>query len=226
MRLLFILFSFLFINANINANTTERNLESFNELKVNAGIEVNLIQGGKHAAEVYVKTGSEEDVLTMVENGVLRVRWKEGKGQNRKASVKIHYTSLESISTYAGGKVTSGTEMLTENLNLSANSGGAIKLDVVCVNLAIKLNSGGTINLEGKTTNQNIRANSGSSYRCPNLVAQNTDAKSESGASIIVNTTRNLQAEASSGGSVKYKGEPTNKDIKQSKYSGGSVKAF
>ncbi len=65
-------------------------------------------------------------------------------------------------------------------------------------------------------------ASSGSHIHASDVKALKVKADVSSGASIHVNAEEELIAEASSGGSVKYTGSPTNVDVDKS--SGGSVR--
>jgi hypothetical protein len=59
---------------------------------------------------------------------------------------------------------------------------------------------------------------------CSGFVAENCRASASSGSDTEVHATKQLKARASSGGDVRYKGSPSQKDIDES--SGGDVSGF
>ena len=83
--------------------------------------------------------------------------------------------------------------------------------------------SGAQIIIEGSANTLNIDASSGASYNGVRLKAKDVDADVSSGASISVWATERIEADASSGGSIRYKGNPTEESIDPGKWSGGSI---
>ena len=62
--------------------------------------------------------------------------------------------------------------------------------------------------MSGKASVLNARASSGSDLNAKKLEVINCNAKASSGADITVNVKESLDAKASSGGDVKYYGNP------------------
>lgn len=213
----------MLISSTVIANHNTRNLETFNKLRVSESINVTLVNGNKNSANVHVNSGNIEDLITKVNDGVLKIYWKNGMGNNRSAKVTVNYTSLKSISTSAGAKVGSKEVLTSDDLKLSASSGGQIELEINCTNLNADVSSGSKIILDGVTKNQDIDASSGSAYKASSLISEMTKADASSGASIVVHVNNALSAEASSGASIKYKGNPGTKDFDANDISGGRI---
>ena len=64
----------------------------------------------------------------------------------------------------------------------------------------------------GKTQKLIAEATSGSDIKAGNLQAESSHVKATSGADITVNTSKELTAQASSGGDIKYYGDPEKVD--------------
>ena len=76
--------------------------------------------------------------------------------------------------------------------------------------------------LSGKTTNLFAEATSGSDIKAPDLIVASSQVKATSGADITINTTQALIAKATSGGDIRYYGNPEN--VEKDESSSGSIK--
>lgn len=190
-------------------NVQKRNVGSFHAVKTSAGIQVILTKGNKEELAV---TASDADLVdkvkTVVSNGVLRISrendnwrfWERRK--NWKVVVYVSYTDLD---------------------GLEASSGGSIQAKSVSLDkLIADVSSGGTITLSGSAKSLSVDGSSGGIFRGYELAVTNCKADVSSGAGVQVTVTKEISAEASSGGYVRFKGEGLIRDINVS--SGGSVK--
>lgn len=190
-------------------NAQKRNVGSFHAVKTSAGIQVILTKGSKEELAV---TASDADLVdkvkTVVTNGVLRISrdsdnwrfWERRK--NWKVVVYVSYTELD---------------------GLDASSGGSIQAKAVNLDkLTADVSSGGTITLSGSAKTLSVDGSSGGIFRGYELSVTNCKADVSSGAGVQVTVTKEISAEASSGGYVRFKGEGLIRDINVS--SGGSVK--
>jgi hypothetical protein len=190
-------------------NTQKRNIGSFHAVKTSAGIQVILTKGSKEELAV---TASDADLVdkikTVVSNGVLRIsrendNWRFWeKRRNWKVVVYVSYTQLD---------------------GLEASSGGSIQAKSVNLDkLTADVSSGGTITLSGSANALSIDGSSGGIFRGYDLAVTNCKADVSSGAGVQVTVNKEISAEASSGGYVRFKGDGLIRNINVS--SGGSVK--
>ena len=190
-------------------NAQKRNVGSFHGVKTSAGIQVILTKGAKEELAV---TASDADLVdkikTVVTNGVLRIsrdsdnwRFWERK-RNWKVVVYVSYTQLD---------------------ELEASSGGSIQAKAVNLDkLSADVSSGGSITLSGTAQSLSVDGSSGGIFRGYELAVTNCKADVSSGGGVQVTVTKEISAEASSGGYVRFKGEGLMRNINVS--SGGSVK--
>jgi hypothetical protein len=192
----------------IESNIQKRNISAFSKIESSAGIEVILTKGGKEELGVVVGDQSYiNEVKTVVNNGTLKISregdWKFwNTWKNWKVKVYVSYVNLESID------VSSGSTVRGEGLDLNK--------------LSVDLNSGAIVELEGKVGTLNVDASSGASFRSFGLKTSKCVADVSSGAGIQVTVEKEINADASSGGYIRYKGEGLIRNIDVS--SGGSVK--
>ena len=106
---------------------------------------------------------------------------------------------------------------------LEASSGASIKgSDVQFNKLEVKQSSGALIDLSGSAEALNVDGSNGSQFNGYDLKTTTCYADVSSGADVKVSVAKELSAKASSGGSIRYKGDGLIRDIHVS--SGGSVK--
>lgn len=187
----------------------KRTVAAFHSIEVSAGIQVLLTKGDKEELAVAVdKKEYLDHIFTSVSsNGVLKITreedWKFWTGiKNWKVTVYVSYTTLKSLKA-SSGSIIKGTAMQLSNLNA-------------------KVSSGGVIDITGKVDDLVVDASSGAMFKGYSLQAAKCRAESSSGGGVYVNIEKELNADASSGGYIRYKGQGLIRDINIS--SGGSVK--
>ena len=209
-------------------DTETRNLSSFSEISVAAGIKATLVKGNVNKADIDAEGIELDKVITEVDGDRLIVKIKTRMwgnwGNKRNVKVTITYSeSLESVSASSGASVVSDEVLRTASrLELQSSSGANSKLKVNTENISADVSSGASLNVEGSANTIEIDVSSGSSFKGYDLVCKNVNVDVSSGGSAYVHATSELDADVSSGGSVKYKGNPSSKNIDKS--SGGSVK--
>ena len=199
-----------FAQKEINeANSQKRTIAAFHGIEASSGIEVFIAKGDQE--ELAVSVG-DLDYLEMVKtkvskDGILVIsregNWKLwNTWKNWKVRVYVSYTGLTQLKANSGSSIT-GTGVQLGFLKAEANSGGMIKLS-------------------GKADMLDVETNSGGNFKGNELEALNCKADASSGGNMQLYVTKELSAEANSGGSIKYRGEGLIKNI--STGSGGSIK--
>lgn len=233
-KLLFFLITFISLSSfaqdnTINdANATKRSLSSsFTAISVSSGINLYLNQGSEESLAV---SASEEKYLdrliTEVVNGTLKIyydnkgtNWKPG---NRKLKAYVSFKMLQRLNVSSGSDAHVDGNINAEDFDLDVSSGAGFKGAITAKNLSVDVSSGASINISGKSDKLKVDVSSGADFKGYDLVTDYCDASASSGAGVHVTINKELNAKASSGGDIKYKGTALIRDIKTS--SGGSVK--
>lgn len=219
----------IFLTAIVFGQETEtRSLSNFDEISVATGINATLVSGNKNEIKITAKGVELENVKSEIENGKLVVKikkkWNDWSSKRTDVSATITYSQeLEGVSSSSGASVRTENSIISDNLELAASSGASLEVDIQCRSVNVDVSSGARIEASGSTTDITIDISSGSTYRGYGLSAKNATIEGSSGASAQISVSNSLEADVSSGASVKYKGNPSNKDIDKS--SGGSVKS-
>jgi hypothetical protein len=200
---------------------------SFDAIKVSEGLNVYITQSDTEAIIVEADENLQDLIITEVVGNVLKIHTKKNIGNAVSKKVMVSFKNVSNIVSSSGSNVYSTNKFSTQNLKLESSSGSNMTLDVSASNLTcsassgsnltIQLNasmvechssSGSNIKLTGEATKLIAEASSGSNIKAGDLMSETSRANVSSGSNITVNTSKELIAKASSGGSVNYYGNP------------------
>ena len=204
----------------------ERKLSDFNEVRVSNAINLYIKQGNETKAVIEADGIELDEVITEVSGGNLKVSIRKNNNFRRSIHVKVYltYKSLESISASSAADVYSESVIKADELELSASSAASMELDIDVAHLDMSVSSAGDIELSGKAGKVTGSASSAGDVDAFDLVCKTADVKASSAGGIRINVTDEIKARASSGGSIKYKGNPMKSNTDSS--SGGSVRKY
>jgi len=198
--------------------------ESFDQIKVSRGLDVYLTQSDHHSIEVEADENLQEIIITEVRNGTLEIYADENIRRSESQKVFVNFKSVERISSSSGSDVFSTNTITAEFLELSTSSGSDMELNIETEKVSCDSSSGSDLRLSGTTNTLYAEASSGSDIKAGNLTAISSRVKASSGAGITVNTSKELVAKASSGGDIKYYGNPER--VEKSDGVSGSVRQY
>lgn len=209
-----------------DANAEKRNVSGYHGIYVSSGVELFLTQGESEAVAVSSAGGEfNQDIKTEVKNGVLYISFDHMKFKNLKTNKKLKaYVSIKNIDILdaaSGAQVKVDGKLNGSNMKVESSSGAMIEGDFDVSNMNVDQSSGSIIRMRGTVTNLKVKGSSGSIFEGYDLSTSNTEAGCSSGAIVRVTANEELNVQASSGGSVSYKGTAVIKNIKTG--SGGNV---
>lgn len=207
-------------NGNV-VSTTRTVSENFDTIEAKTGITVVIEQSNNVSIKAKTDENLQEHLKTEVSNGVLSIYFDENINTTKERTVYVSAPTLRKISSSSGAYVESVSTIKSENLDLKSSSGSEINLSVNSKNLSCDSSSGSKITANGKSENLRSDSSSGSSIVLNELEVANAVCKSSSGSSTKVSPIESLDADASSGSSIKYYSTP--KQIKIDESSGASV---
>ena len=146
-------------------------------------------------------------ILTEIEDDVLKIHTKKNIGKCKAKKVLVNFKDVSKIIATSGSNVYTTKTIDVEMLDLKTTSGSDMTVAVNARTLHCE-SSGSDLKLSGKTDLLIAEANSGSDIKAGELIAQSSKVKATSGADITINTAKELIASATSGGDVKYYGNP------------------
>jgi hypothetical protein len=212
-----------------DANAVTRNLSgSFTGISVSSGIELYVTQGNEESIAVSASDQKHLDrLITEVVNGTLKIyydnkgiTWKSSGKANMKAYVS--FKTLEKLNVSAGANAFVNGSIKADKLDMNVNSGAVFTGAVNAKELVTEINSGAVMKITGSADKFTIAASSGADFKGYDFAVDFCDANVSSGGAVHITINKELNAKASSGGDIHYKGAGLIRDIKTG--SGGSVK--
>lgn len=209
------------VKGNGYVKSEQRNLPPFNGIKNSMGIEVLIENGNSHEITVEADENLHEIITTEVEDGILIIKSDQMISRASSKKITIYNNQLNYIKATSGSEIKSNCIIKNEEITIEATSGAFINTRIDATSVETKSTSGAEIKITGTTTNHASSATSGSNIDAYKLISENTLVRASSGAEIDIFASKKLEAKASSGGDIDYKGSPKKMDSKTS--SGGSI---
>jgi hypothetical protein len=215
-------------NIVYDENAEVRKVEPFNNIEVSGAVSLYLSQGPLQG--VAVSAGEEKynnKIRTEVKNGTLKISvdggvWNGFNWTNRKLKAYVTATSLNRLDVSGASYVSISGALKSEDLKLDISGASEIK-GIINVN---KLNmdiSGASISrLAGSAKNASIDASGACRINSYDLSIETCKASSSGASSIKVTVTGELNADASGGSNIYYKGPGIGKVLNTS--AGASIK--
>jgi hypothetical protein len=224
----------LFFSVLVMAQTKQtRTVADFNGISSATGITAEITQGDEN--KVVVSTSKDElteNLKTEVDkDGTLKIfyktkekGWNNNNTKNLKLNAYVTFKKINKLVASSGSALTATNTVKTDALSIDVSSGADFEAAIQATDCNISVSSGSSTKMSGAATNVKVSASSGSTFKAADFVAENCNASVSSGAEIKIGVSKKLSASASSGGSIKYKGNPTVE--KKAVSSGGEVKAM
>lgn len=232
-KVIFLLFS-LFLLSECPAQkifndpyVTPREVAGFHTIEVSSGIEL-FISNGEEAAAVSAKDENvRARIKTTVNNGVLKIwyEWKEGKkyslARNQQMKAYVSYKMLHRLSAAGGSDVNVDGIISADKLEIHVSGGSVFSGQVDVADLVVNQSGGADVNISGSAANLVIQASGGSDFDGYDLASSDATISASGGSDIQVTVNKKLDAEASGGSDINWKGSAM---IKKAKASGaGSI---
>lgn len=202
--------------------TQTKNVSAFTELNVGGAFDVEVQNGTAEKVVVEADDNLMKYINVDVVGNELKIRMDEMSVSDAHLKVFITAPSISAIKASAAAEITVKDGIKSEGtIVLKASSGSNIKTALDAPEVKMDASSGGEMVLSGRTKELHAESSSGSSIVATELLSENSHVRVSSGGNAEVYASVSLDASASSGGNVRYKGGATN--IKKSASSGGEV---
>ncbi len=203
-----------------NIITESRNVSAFTGVSVSSGIEMELKMGSPASVQVEADDNVIESIETTVSNGQLTIRTRGMNLNNAHMKVLITTPGIDQLKASGGAEIQVNKLVSETRIACQASGGASIEGDLDAPEISVEASGGAEITLTGRTRNLSVEASSGGSIHAAQLMSEQTKASASSGASAHVHSSVSLDAHASSGGELSYRGGGA---LIQGESSGGPV---
>ena len=196
--------------------------DDFSKVVVSRGIDLYITKSKDMELTVEADENLHELITTEVRNGVLEISSRRNIWRAGAKKVHLHVDYLNAISVNSGAEAHTENTFASDELKVNVSSGANAKLELNVDDLTCESSSGADVVLSGSAENFWASSSSGSDIKAYNLEAKNCTASASSGADVKLWVTDSFKGNASSGGDISYKGNPSKLDMSDN--SGGSVR--
>lgn len=194
---------------------SEYKLGAFDEIAVTGNIEVILQKADVEKAIVETFGIPEEELNIGVRGQVLKLSLLNSIFyKNDKVKVKVYYKNIRVIRAHAGAELEATESLAGDALEIRTSSGADVLLDIKANKLEASATEGAILQLRGEVENLKVSASTGGQLRAFDLNAKNTYARAGTGGEVSVMALESLDANASLGGQIEYKGDPDERNRK------------
>jgi len=211
---MFLMILLLGSSTTIAQENSIQELSSFTEVKVFDGLSINLIKSDVNKA--VVKGESIDKVAIVNSDGVLKIRMQLDKiFSGYRTFVDLHYSGkLVVIDVNEDARISSDETLTQDVLELKAQEGGEIKIDVEVEQLLIKTVTGGMIVTSGTSDLQDVAINTGGIYEGKNFKTKFSTVNVNAGSRAEIYASDYVKATVKAGGEVLVYGNPIKMDKK------------
>ena len=187
----------------------------FEKLKVSGNIHLELVSS--NTQQLFIVSDENSEMVDIeTGEGLLMLKAKSELNNAPAIELKLHYINLSSLEITKGSLIQSVDTLKSNLLQLDVLSGGKAEIWIRVDSLNARVNQGADVILYGNTRSQFVNAYSWGNYLAFDLEAVDSYVKAATGAQVKVNTSRLLDASATSKAFVGYLGEPERKKVKTS----------
>jgi hypothetical protein len=208
-RLLSTLFlSSLLVATSLAQNSALRKLDAFNSVSIGEAIKLTLVPGNRNEAAIQAQNVDLDEIRTKVVGNQLKIELSGNRYRNIKVEIILTYKQIEELAVSSAASVVTRGAIRADDLEISVSSAGNARLEVDAGELDISVSSSGELNLSGKAISQRIDVSSAGEYRGFDLNCEKAYVRASSAGSARLAVSKEIDAKASSAGSIKYKGSP------------------
>ena len=214
--LIILCLSLSFVNAQIKKDVGE-----FTTLKAFDLINITLIESNKNSVEI---TGENANNVVIVnKNGTLKIRMNlEEIFDGDKTDVVLYHTGFEILDANEGAFIISKDRIAQRDIELKAQEGGYIKVDLDVKDANIRAYSGGTVETYGNVNRQVVKVNTGGIYKGEQLNSVTCKLGISAGGESHIRASELVDLKITAGGDAFIYGNPST--VNERKVIGGRVK--
>ena len=187
-----------------------RDLDGFTGINTCCSFRVEVAEG-----DFNVRVEAESNLLEFIETEVrgrtLHIKYTDGANFKSTEPINVYVSlpELTGIDASSSSRVKGTTPFSGEDLELDVSSSANIIVEFTGDRVDLDASSSGRIEVRGSARRVTADASSASSIDAEELEAEDGVADVSSAANISLHTSKSLRADASSAGSVSYRGNPS-----------------
>lgn len=192
---------------------------AFSSISLSGKLQVQLIKADTNSIEITLFDSEIARLKWGVNNEELSVSLRPALNGSGRAEVKIYYKSIGALSI-SGGELTSKEAIVSDLFDLKVSSGAKITAEFKCTDMGINVTGNSVALLNGYSRYLDLHASEKSKLEARALECMSAIANASTGGEVYVCAQERLEADAKTGSTIFYKGEPTILRVPTSKIMG------
>lgn len=208
----------LFSTTIFAQETKEVNVDSFNEIKLEGSAQWELIPSDKEKVVIESNNSDVFNYINIENNGKTLVISTTEKTKNisklfKSVTIKVYFESLEDISLGGVGSIKMPDGFSATNVTATLRGTGSMELKVNCTTFNGNIHGTGSLSVEGNATSSIIRVEGVGNFEGSDFATVETNVTVSGVGGAKVNASNTLTATINGVGSIRYKGDPKNKNF-------------
>jgi len=196
------------IKGNGNLKTSEKDVSSFEKIRVGGSAEVRFHLSNEYRAVVTVDSNLVEYTEVKTRGDVLNIGTKMGNYSFTKYLVDIYCPTLTGVSISGSGRFSGNDTITASAFNINVSGSGKINGTIDCDNFSAKISGSGNISITGNSKDSDIVISGSGNFAGTEFNVNNADIRISGSGKISIYAADNLKANISGSGEVKYLGNP------------------
>lgn len=213
------------ISGSKNYITRDFNVKDFDKINVSTVANICYSQStdGTTSLSIYGSDNLVDLVDVEIKNKTLYMNMKKTNIKNGNVIISISSPNLYELNSSGIGNFSAEELLKTTTLKIINDGVGNIRINqMVCDDFEINSSGVGNATVEGKAENAILTCSGVGNINAANLEVENAKIESDGVGNISCYATNSIYARTNGVGNIRYKGNPTKKDLKKSGV--GSIK--
>jgi hypothetical protein len=204
------------IKGDGNLISKTRNVGEYDKISVAGSFDVKLVSGKEGKLDIKIEENLLEYLITEVDNGKLRIKWKKGINISTRKGILITvpFRNIDAVTLTGSGDIFTTDTIKSDDFYTSVSGSGDVKLVIDADKITSKITGSGDITISGTTDYLSTRVTGSGDFHGFSLKAKETEAKVTGSGDITVTTTEKISARVTGSGDIDYKGNPEFQDTK------------
>ena len=192
------------------ADEETRKLEPFSGIAVSISADVFYTTGNNYEIRIEGNGSDVKDLITEVEDGILKLRYENWKVSRSKLTIYITSRELNRVSVSGSAKFRSEKSVNSEEMSLSiSGSGSVLFTSLNSKEMEVKISGSGDVFLEkGASEEMDVKISGSGKLNAEYFKVSELSAGISGSGSCRITVTDELEARISGSGSVYYHGDP------------------
>ena len=198
-----------FFPGDLNAQET-RDLDPFTGIGIGISADVYYTPGNSHKIRIEGNSRDVKDLITKVEDGYLKLKYKDWRVKRSKLTVYITSKELDKVGLSGSGDFKSDKPVSSEEISIAISGSGNVLFAVLNTEeLDVKISGSGDAILEkGSADEFDVKISGSGKVIAENFETSEFSAGISGSGSVKITVMDELDARISGSGSVYYHGDP------------------